>query len=160
MTKRKVLLPTVAAGVLEADENFSKFVSGVAVYRSKVSSFFKTIFPIIIITLISLLSFSISVKNFGQRIGICVTTLMSTVGYHLAAPSGLPPLGYLMLFDRIMLVIYSLFLYNLIVSVQSMRLVEANRIEEAQKFESGIQNLLPAVTIALFIPYVLVPGLI
>jgi hypothetical protein len=142
------------------DENFSKFVFGVTVYRSKVSSFFKTIFPIIIITLISLLSFSISVKNFGQRIGICVTTLMSAVGYHLAALSGLPSLGYLTLFDRIMLVIYSLFLYNLIVSVQSMRLVEASRVDEAEKFESRMQNLLPAVAIALFIFYVLVLGLI
>ena len=92
------------------DENYSKFGFGIVVYRAKISAFFKYFFPILIISLISLLTFSISVKNFGQRVGICVTTLMSAVTHHLAALSGLPSLGYLTLFDRIMLVVYTLFL--------------------------------------------------
>ncbi|MEM2299811.1 MAG: hypothetical protein QXI28_01215 [Candidatus Hadarchaeales archaeon] len=142
------------------DENFSTFAFGVTVFRSKISALFKTIFPIIIITLISLLSFSISVKNFGQRVSICVTTLMSAVAYHLAALSGLPALGYLTLFDRIMLVIYSLFLYNLLVSVQAMRLVEAGKVEDAEKFESKMQNLIPLVVICLFLLYVIGLGAI
>ncbi|MEM2874784.1 MAG: hypothetical protein QW567_02000 [Candidatus Hadarchaeales archaeon] len=142
------------------DENYSKFVFGVTVYRSKVSALFKVFFPIIIITLISLLSFAISVKNFGQRVGICVTTLMSAVAYHLAAMSGLPSLGYLTLFDRIMLVVYTLFLYNLMVSVQAMRLVEAGKVGKAEEFETRMQNLLPVFAIVLFLTYVLVLGLL
>lgn len=142
------------------DENFSTFIFGVTVFRSKISSLFKTIFPIIIITLISLLSFSISVKNFGQRVSICVTTLMSSVAYHLTALSGLPALGYLTLFDRIMLVIYSLFLYNLLVSVQAMRMVEAGRVEDAERFETKMQNFLPLVVIGLFLLYVIGLGAI
>lgn len=142
------------------DENYSKFIFGVTVYRSKTSAFFKYFFPILIITLISLLTFSISVKNFGQRVGICVTTLMSAVAYHLAALSGLPSLGYLTLFDRIMLVVYTLFLYNLVVSVQAMRLVEAGRVKEAEGFETRMQNLLPFLALGLFLVYVLVLGLL
>jgi hypothetical protein len=136
------------------DENFSRFVFGIVVYRSKLSGVFKQLLPIIVITLISLLSFSISVKNFGQRISICVTTLMSAVAYHLAALSALPPLGYLTLFDRIMLVVYTLFLYNLGVSVQAMRLVEAGKVEEAERFETRMQNLLPVVVIVLSLVYI------
>ena len=90
------------------DENYSKFGFGIVVYRAKISAFFKYFFPILIITLIS--SPSPFRKNFGQRVGTCVTTLMSAVAYHLAALSGLPSLGYLTLFDRIMLVVYTLFL--------------------------------------------------
>ncbi|MEM2192373.1 MAG: hypothetical protein QXG38_02015 [Candidatus Hadarchaeales archaeon] len=136
------------------DENFSRFSFGVTVYRSKTSALIKNFFPIAIITLISLLTFSISVKNFGQRVGICVTTLMSAVAYHLAALSGLPSLGYLTLFDRIMLVVYTLFLYNLLVSVQAMRLVEAGKVKEAETFETRMQNLLPLVILVFFVIYV------
>lgn len=142
------------------DENYSRFIFGVTVYRSKTSAFFKYFFPILIITLISLLTFSISVKNFGQRVGICVTTLMSAVAYHLAALSGLPSLGYLTLFDRIMLVVYTLFLYNLVVSVQAMRLVEAGKVREAEGFETRMQNFLPFFALGLFLVYVLLLGLL
>jgi hypothetical protein len=142
------------------DENYSKFGFGIVVYRAKISAFFKYFFPILIITLISLLTFSISVKNFGQRVGICVTTLMSAVAYHLAALSGLPSLGYLTLFDRIMLVVYTLFLYNLMVSVQAMRLVEGGRVKQAEEFETRMQNLLPLVFLGLFAVYVLLLGLL
>jgi hypothetical protein len=141
-------------------ESYSRFVFGVTVYRSQASVVFKNFFPIIIITLISLLTFSISVKNFGQRVAICVTTLMSAVAYHIAALSGLPALGYLTLFDRIMLVVYTLFLYNLLVSVQAMRLVEAGKLRRAEKFETMMQNMIPLFVIVLFLIYVGVLGLL
>lgn len=136
------------------DENYSRLVFGVTIYRSKLSVVLKNFLPIIVITLISLLTFSISVKNFGQRVGICVTTLMSAVAYHLAALGGLPPLGYLTFLDRVMLVVYTLFLYNLAVSVQAMRLVEAGKVEKAERFETKMQNLLPAVVAALCVVYI------
>jgi len=142
------------------DESYSQFTFGLTVYRSKISAIFKNFLPIIIITLISLLTFAISVKNFGQRVGICVSTLMSAVAYHIAALSGLPALGYLTLFDRIMLVVYTVFLYNLIVSVQGMRLVEAGKAEQAEKFETKMQNLLPALIIVLGIIYIGLFGLL
>ncbi|MCS7131936.1 MAG: hypothetical protein NZ934_04335, partial [Hadesarchaea archaeon] len=136
------------------DENYSRLVFGVTIYRSKLSVVLKNFLPIIVITLISLLTFSISVKNFGQRVGICVTTLMSAVAYHLAALGALPPLGYLTLLDRVMLVVYTLFLYNLAVSVQAMRLVEAGKVTEAERFETKMQNLLPAIVAVLCVVYI------
>lgn len=142
------------------DEDYSQFVFGLTVYRSKISVIFKNFLPIFIITLISLLTFSISVKNFGQRIGICVTTLMSAVAYHLAALGALPPLSYLTLFDRVMLVVYTVFLYNLAVSVQAMRYVEIGDVERAEKFETRMQNLLPIVVILLSVVYIVILGLL
>jgi stress response protein SCP2 len=141
------------------DENYSRLVFGVTIYRSKLSVVLKNFLPIIVITLISLLTFSISVKNFGQRVGICVTTLMSAVAYHLAALGALPPLGYLTLLDRVMLVVYTLFLYNLAVSVQAMRLVEGGKVAEAEKFETKMQNLLPMIIIILCAIYIGLIGL-
>ncbi len=137
-----------------SDDSYSQLVFGLTIFRSKVSAVFKNFFPIIVITLISLLTFAISIKNFGQRVSICVTTLMSAVAYHLAALSGLPALGYLTLFDRIMLVIYTLFLYNLLVSVQGMRLVECGKVEAAEKFETRMQKLLIPVTLVLSVVFI------
>jgi hypothetical protein len=142
------------------DKTYSQLTFGLTVYRSKISAVLKNFLPIIIITLISLLTFAISIKNFGQRVGICVSTLMSAVAYHIAALSGLPALGYLTLFDRIMLVVYTVFLYNLLVSVQGMRLVEAGKVEEAEKFESRMQNLLPVLVVVLGIIYIWLFGMI
>lgn len=136
------------------DENFSRLIFGVRIYRSKLSAVFKNFLPIIVITLISLLTFAISVKNFGQRVGICVTTLMSAVAYHLAALGALPPLGYLTLLDRVMLVVYTLFLYNLAVSVQAMRLVEGGKVAAAEKFETRMQNFIPALVAVLCLVYI------
>lgn len=136
------------------DESYSQVTFGLTVYRSKISAVLKNFLPIIIITLISLLTFAISIKNFGQRVGICVSTLMSAVAYHIAALSGLPALGYLTLFDRIMLVVYTVFLYNLLVSVQGMRLVEAGKVEQAEKFEARMQNLLPVLIVILGVIYI------
>lgn len=137
-----------------SDEGYSQLVFGLTIFRSKVSAVFKNFFPIIVITLISLLTFAISIKNFGQRVSICVTTLMSAVAYHLAALSGLPALGYLTLFDRIMLVIYTLFLYNLLVSVQGMRLVESGKVEAAERFETRMQKLLIPLTLLLSVIFI------
>ncbi|MGC8816868.1 MAG: hypothetical protein ACP5PX_03565 [Candidatus Hadarchaeum sp.] len=141
-------------------ETYSQLNFGLTVYRSKLSAILKNFLPIIIITLISLLTFAISIKNFGQRVGICVSTLMSAVAYHIAALSGLPALGYLTLFDRIMLVVYTVFLYNLLVSVQGMRLVEAGKAEQAEKFEVRMQNLLPVLIFVLSIIYIGLFGLL
>ncbi|MEM2313425.1 MAG: hypothetical protein QXN40_01495, partial [Candidatus Bathyarchaeia archaeon] len=63
--------------------------------------------------------------------------------------SGIPPIGYLTFADRMMLSIYAIFLYNLSVSVYIMRLVDAKKNEEAQKFNKKALKLLAVLIIAL-----------
>jgi len=46
------------------------------------------------------------------------------------------------LFDRVMLVVYILFLCDLAVSVQAMRFVEKQKVPEAEKLEATMQNLI------------------
>jgi len=61
----------------------------------------------------------------------------------------LPVVGYLTLADRMMLSVYAIFLYNLSVSVYLMRLVDAKKTEEAQKFNKKASKLLAVLIIAL-----------
>lgn len=133
------------------EETFSRFIFSIQLRRPMLSSFVKSVLPIIVITTISLLTFFISPQNFSQRIGLGVTTLMSATAFHLSLLSGLPPIGYLTFADRMMMSVYVIFLYNLSASVYIMRLVDAKKIEEAAKFNKKAMKVLAALIIALII---------
>ena len=133
------------------DEVYSRFVFSIELKRPALSAFVKSVLPVAVITTISLLTFFISPQNFGQRIGLGVTTLMSAATFHLALLSGIPPVGYLTLADRMMLSIYVIFLYNLSASVYIMKLVDAKKTEEAQKFNTKASKFLAFLIVALIV---------
>ena len=132
-------------------EAYSRFIFSIQLKRPALSAFVKSVLPVAVITTISLLTFFISPQNFGQRIGLGVTTLMSATAFHLALLSGIPPVGYLTLADRMMLSIYVIFLYNLSASVYIMKLVDAKKTEEAQKFNTKASKLLAILIVALIV---------
>lgn len=133
------------------EETYSRFVFSLTLKRPVVSAFIKSVLPISVITTISLLAFFISPQNFAQRIGLGVTTLLSATAFHLSLLSGIPPTGYLTLADRMMLSIYTIFLYNLSASVYIMKLVDAKKTEEAQGFNKKALKLLPILIIMLIL---------
>lgn len=133
------------------EETFSRFVFSVTLKRPALSSFIKTVLPISVITTISLLAFFISPQNFAQRIGLGVTTLLSATAFHLSLINAIPPTGYLTLADRMMLSIYTIFLYNLSSSVYIMKLVDSKKTDEAAKFNRKALRFLPILIIVLVI---------
>ena len=138
------------------EETYSRFVFSLMLKRPTISAFIKSVLPIAVITTISLLAFFISPQNFAQRIGLGVTTLLSATAFHLSLLSGIPPTGYLTLADRMMLSIYTIFLYNLSASVYIMWLVDAKKTEEAQKFNKKALKLLPVLIVILILLQLLV----
>jgi hypothetical protein len=133
------------------DETFSRFAFSITLKRPMLSAFVKSVLPVAVITTISLLAFFISPQNFGQRIGLGVTTLMSATAFHLSLLSGIPPVGYLTLADRMMLSIYIIFLYNLSASVYIMTLVDAKKTEEAKNFNTKALKFLAILIVILII---------
>jgi len=138
------------------EETYSRFIFSITLKRPVTSSFIKSVLPISVITTISLLAFFISPQNFAQRIGLGVTTLLSATAFHLSLLSGIPPTGYLTLADRMMLSIYTIFLYNLSASVYIMKLVDAKKTEEAQKFNRKALKILPILIIILIIAQLII----
>lgn len=67
----------------------------------------------------------------------------------LCCISGIPPVGYLTLADKMMLSVYAIFLYNLSVSVYIMKLVDAKKTDEAQRFNRKTQKILVLMFAAL-----------
>jgi hypothetical protein len=129
----------------------SNFVFDLQVTRPFFSSLVKNVLPITVITIIGLLTFLIHPKNFGQRIGLAVSTLMAATAMHLSLLNALPPTGYLTLADRMMLIVYIIFLYNLATSVYIMRLVDQNKVEQAGKFNGLAAKALAVIAVVMIV---------
>ena len=136
------------------DSSYSRYVYSFTIERSPLSSFLKTILPVVIITTIAMLAFWMSPTNFTSRIGLAASTLLAAVAAHLNASSQLPPIGYLTLMDKVMIVAYSLFLYNLISLVIQMRLVDNKRENDAIKINSKMRRSMPIIIGAVFLALV------
>jgi hypothetical protein len=105
--------------------------------------------PISVITAISLLALFIAPQNFTTRITLAVTTLLAATTFHLSMLSGIPTTGYLTLADKIMIGVYSLFLYNLASSVYIMRLVDGKNSDFALKVRGMTIKFLPVMIIIM-----------
>ena len=153
-------LGTLQTGVVEhtyPDQTFSRFNFSVTIAKPFVSSFIKSILPISVITAISLLALFIATQNFTTRITLAVTTLLAATTFHLSMLSGIPTTGYLTLADKIMIGVYTLFLYNLASSVLIMKLVDAKKPEDAMKIKGKAVKLLPFMIILIAVLIILIP---
>jgi len=137
------------------DSKYSRYVFTFVIERAALSSFLKTIFPVIIITTIAMLAFWMSPTNFVPRIGLAASTLLAAVAAHLNATNQLPPIGYLTFIDKIMIIVYALFLNNLLSMVMQMRLVDHKKEQEAVKVNARMRRLMPVIIGAILA--VLVP---
>ncbi|AIF85513.1 Neurotransmitter-gated ion-channel transmembrane region [Candidatus Nitrososphaera evergladensis SR1] len=138
------------------DQSYSRYIFSFDIQRAALSAFLKTIFPVIIITTIAMLAFWMSPTNFPPRIGLAASTLLAAVAAHLAAASQLPPIGYLTLMDKVMIVAYALFLNNLVSMVLQMRLVDHKKEEQAAKVNAKMRKLMPViigVILAVLVPF-------
>ena len=132
-------------------KSYSRYIFSLVTERYFLSSFLKTIFPIIIITTIAMLAFWMSPTNFAPRIGLAASTLLAAVAAHLNAANQLPPIGYLTLLDKIMIIAYALFLNNLLSMVIQMRLVDHDKKAEAIRVNAGMRKIIPVIAIVLFL---------
>jgi hypothetical protein len=138
------------------DQSFSRYIFSFDIQRAPLSSFLKSIFPVVIITTIAMLAFWMSPTNFAPRIGLAASTLLAAVAAHLNAANQLPPIGYLTLMDKVMIVAYALFLNNLVSMVLQMRLVDHKREEEAARVNAKMRKFMPVIAgiiLAVLVPF-------
>ncbi|MGQ0605874.1 MAG: hypothetical protein ACT4OD_02830 [Candidatus Nitrosotenuis sp.] len=95
--------------------NFANFEAHYPVGTTAFSAFMKKLFPIVVLMGFSFASFALSPKNLAERLGMISAALLSSVFFHTGfLLSELPPLGYMTLADKIMVVAYGLFVMCLI----------------------------------------------
>ena len=92
----------------------------------------------------------------NNKMALGITTLLSATVFHLSLLSGIPPTGYLTFADRMMIAVYSLFLFNIGSAVYLMTLARKNKKEQATAFNSKAQKILPILVVVLAIMTLLI----
>jgi len=95
-------------------ETYSRLVFEIDISRAPTSTTIKTLLPPIIFCIVSCLSFFFPSSKMAQKIGLGTSMLISAVMFHISQTSSLPPLGSLIMIDKIMLSTYGCLCASLI----------------------------------------------
>ncbi|MBL8957251.1 MAG: hypothetical protein JNK82_41140 [Myxococcaceae bacterium] len=117
------------------EQTFAHLTAKLHVKRPIWSSLVKTIVPILIVLLITLVVFLIDGKYFDARMGLGITTLISAVALQLTSSASLPDVGYVVLLDKIYNVSYFIIFVALLESVVAVRLVDQEQSARAQRID-------------------------
>jgi hypothetical protein len=98
-------------------EAYSRFIVSVPIQRPVLSSIAETFVPILLILIVAMISFLIKPTEFGARLGLNVTTLLTAVAFQINLTSGIPQFGFLTLADRLMISLYIVLTYSLFMTV-------------------------------------------
>jgi hypothetical protein len=109
---------------------YSQFVAEYVIQRDIIGSFLKTIFPILIILGISFVAYIIP-KNYDIVTELSLLPLLALVFFHVSALDQLPPLGYMTIFDKILIIAYALIMNNIVASGRQIRADEFSGKERA-----------------------------
>jgi hypothetical protein len=95
----------------------------------------KSIIPISIVILMTMLTYLIGPRQLDARLGVCITALISAVVLHSDSTSELPTVGYFVLFDWVYILAYLAIFLSLLAAVLSYRLVGAGRAAVSRRLD-------------------------
>lgn len=98
------------------DERFSRARFSVEISREPLSSTLKSFLPPFAFMLVAGLGFFFHPSKVANRITLGTGMLIAAVGFHISQTVGLPPMGTLILFDKVMIATYAFLVGCLIVS--------------------------------------------
>lgn len=99
--------PTVVDHVYpQFDAVYSRFKFDVEIERGVLSSVFKAVLPALVIVVSGFLSLLLGPDKALQRLGINTSALIGAIMFHVNLTSQLPPVGYLTLADKYMIMNY------------------------------------------------------
>lgn len=99
---------------------YSQFVAEYVIQRDVLGSFLKTIFPILIILGISFVAYLIP-KHYDVVTELSLLPLLALVFFHVSTIDQLPTLGYMTVFDKIMIISYVLIMNNIVSAGRQIR---------------------------------------
>jgi len=133
------------------DDTYSRFIVEYAVERPFLGTALRTLLPVTIITGISLIIFFIP-ENFTPRIYLTAPLLLALVYLHTSNLNYLPPLGYLTVFDKIMIIYYALFVNSILTLGIQMKIHVTHKDDQRIKRVNNIQIIL--------VPIIIIVGII
>jgi len=129
---------------------FNRFEAIMQIESYPLQSFMKNIFPVVILVSISLISMWIP-KNYTARIYLTMPPLLALVFWHIGTINQLPILGYLTIFDQIMIASYAVLL-NCILSIGiQMKLDNEEKYDKAKKINRVMRYFIPVLGFGIFL---------
>ena len=103
-----------------SQEEYSRYTAEFTIERSPLGSFLKIIFPVLIVLAISFIAYIIP-ENFQVSAALALLPLIAVVFLHTNALEDLPALGYLTLYDKMMIIVYAMIANNVISTGREIR---------------------------------------
>ncbi|MCS7240422.1 MAG: hypothetical protein NZ651_04180 [Candidatus Bipolaricaulota bacterium] len=105
-------------------ETYSRFVFGLQIQRVTLNAVIKSFLPIACMLLVGFLSLLLTPDKVTTRLSLNISTLLGAVMFHVNLTSSIPPVGYLTLADRVMIVTYIILALILLSGVAILRWAE------------------------------------
>ena len=118
VTDPKFSIDTKTYGV--SQEEYSRYTAEFTIERSPLGSFLKIVFPVLIVLTISFIAYLIP-ENFDVSSVFALLPLVAVVFLHINALDQLPALGYLTVYDKMMIIVYALITNNVISTGREIR---------------------------------------
>lgn len=133
------------------NESYSQYVFTIDLARIKLNSFIKTFLPIAFIMLVMLSSFVLDPDKLSTRMGMVGSALVASVMFHVSLTNQIPPVGYLTLADKFMILTYFILLMSFVLNVILMELTERQQKAKVEKFHRLTEYWMIAVVIILYL---------
>lgn len=133
------------------DEVYSQYSFELPIKRITLSSIFKTFLPIIFIVLVMLSSFVLDPDKITTRLAMAGSALVASVMFHVSLANQIPPVGYLTMIDKFMILTYAIIVLTFGFNVVLLQLHEEKQEEKVKKF-----HRMTEFTMFIFVPIVYV----
>jgi hypothetical protein len=124
---------------------------GIELSRPRVSSFFKSLVPVLFMVFVAGFTLILKPKSAAGRLSTATGGLMSVVMFHLSSTSSLPPMGYLTRLDKFMLATYLIYLTNIAFSVAMVRFEEKKKEKLSELAYLAAAGAVPGVALVAWV---------
>ncbi|MDD4877416.1 MAG: hypothetical protein PHO02_00075 [Candidatus Nanoarchaeia archaeon] len=137
------------------DETYSQYVFNVDISRIVFNSFLKTFLPVFFIMMVTMFSFVLDPDKITTRLGMAGSSLVAAVMFHIAISNQIPPVGYLTLADKFMVLTYFILLVTFILNVIMLELHERKQEAKLMRMhrltEFSMLGVVPLVYVLFFV---------
>jgi hypothetical protein len=139
-------------------ETYSRFVFGLRIQRVILNAVIKSFLPIACMVLVGFLSLLLAPDKVTTRLSLNISTLLGAVMFHVNLTASIPPVGYLTLADRIMIVTYVVLVVILFSGVALLRWAEReDKKALVLRVYHQALGLIPPLAVALYLLVFLLP---
>ena len=131
-----------------SQEEYSRYTAEFTIERSPLGSFLKIIFPVLIVLTISFIAYLIP-ENFDVSSVFALLPLIAVVFLHINALDQLPALGYLTMYDKMMIIVYALITNNVISTGREIRYHVYHGTQISRRINQFHLKISPVIAISL-----------